>query len=258
LNLSEYLFGVRGMSKLMEKKDLFFISSIVLGISFILGMLIFGYFFYISKLPQKTLSVTGSARESVISDLAKWSSNYSVKVAESRLNEGFKIMKEHEKKVLEIFKGHGINDNELFLSAMSVSELYTEPHQDVERQYILTQYIYVQTKDVDGIAQKVKDITQKILDLGVAFQAAPVEYYYSKLAEKRIQLLSSAVHDARKRAEEIAKSGGLTIGKVISARSGVVQVLAPNSVDISDYGSYDTSTKEKEIMVTVNVVFEAK
>jgi len=92
----------------------------------------------------------------------------------------------------------------------------------------------------------------------VTFQAAPMEYYHSKLAEKRIQLLSSVVRAARKRAEEIAKSGGLTIGKVISARSGVVQVLAPNSVDISDYGSYDTSMKEKEIMVTVNVVFEAK
>jgi|GEM_PF-5200077 len=50
-------------------------------------------------------------------------------------------MKEHEKKVLEIFKERGINDNELFLSAMSVSELHTESHQDVERQYVLTQYI---------------------------------------------------------------------------------------------------------------------
>jgi hypothetical protein len=71
-------------------------------------------------------------------------------------------------------------------------------------------------------------------------------------------LLSSVVRDVRRRAEEIAESGGLKVGKVISARSGVAQVLAPNSVEISDYGTYDTSTKEKEIMLTVNVTFEAK
>ncbi|WP_448376379.1 SIMPL domain-containing protein [Fervidobacterium sp.] len=246
------------MAQTLEKRSYPFIAAIILGISFILGMAIFGYFFYISKLPQKTLSVTGSAREFVVSDIAEWSSNYSVKISESKLNEGFRVMKIHEKKVLEIFKEHGIKDDELSLSAISVSELYTEPGQATERQYVLTQYITVQTKDVDGIAQKVKQITQQILDLGVAFQAYSVEYYYSKLSEKRIQLLSSAVRDARRRAEEIAKSGGLTVGKVISARSGVVQVLAPNSVEVSDYGTYDTSTKEKEVMVTVNVIFEAK
>ncbi|AMW32937.1 hypothetical protein SAMN04488510_12131 [Fervidobacterium changbaicum] len=242
----------------VDRKSSFLVASVILGVAFVIGMSIFGYFFYISKLPQKTLSVTGSARELVVSDVAKWGSSYSVKVPESKLNYGFRLMKEHEKKVLDIFEKNGINKDEITLSAISVSEMYVEPTQVVERQYVLTQFINVQTNDVDGIAQKVKNITQEILDLGVAFQANPVEYYYSKLAEKRVQLLSSAVRDARRRAEEIAKSGGLHVGKVISAKSGVVQVLAPNSVEVSDYGTYDTSTKEKEIMVTVNVVFEAK
>jgi hypothetical protein len=35
-------------------------------------------------------------------------------------------------------------------------------------------------------------------------------------------------------------------------------VLVPNSVDVSDYGSYDTSSIEKEIMVTVHPVFGLK
>lgn len=242
----------------IEKVQPIVVASFVLGVTFVVGMSVFGYFFYISKLPQKTLSVTGSARELVVSDIARWSSSYSVKVSEPKLNQGFRLMKEYEKRVLEAFKKYGIADEEISLSAISVTELYMEPGQATERQYVLTQRIDVQTSDVSGIAEKVKNITQEILDLGVAFQANPVEYYYSKLAEKRVQLLSSAVRDARRRAEEIAKSGGLRIGKVISAKSGVVQVLAPNSVEISDYGTYDTSTKEKEIMVTVNITFEAK
>ncbi|ABS60807.1 MAG: SIMPL domain-containing protein [Fervidobacterium pennivorans] len=239
------------------KRPLFF-ASIILGLAFIIGMSIFGYLFYLSRIPQKTLTVTGSARERVISDLAKWSSNYSVKVTESKLEEGFKLIKSFEKNVLEIFKENGISEDEITISAISVNELYVDPERQTERFYILTQQIYVETKDVEHIAQKSKSIIQKILDTGIAFQSFPVEYYYSKLPEKRVQLLSEAVKDARRRAEEIAKSGGLKVGKVLSARSGVVQVLAPNSVEISDYGSYDTSTLEKEIMVTVNVVFEAK
>ncbi|MEN3043409.1 MAG: SIMPL domain-containing protein [Fervidobacterium sp.] len=221
-------------------------------------MTIFGYLLYLSRLPQKTLTVTGSAREKVISDIAKWKSGYSVRVSEPNLQDGFKLMKSYEKIVLEIFKENGIDINQLDLSAISVNEEYSDPQIKTERSYVLYQSIYLVTKDVQHVYEKSKNITQRVLDTGIAFQSYPVEYYYSKLAEKRVQLLSQAVRDARKRAEEIAKSGGLKVGKVLSAKSGVVQVLAPNSVEVSDYGSYDTSTIEKEIMVTVNVVFEAK
>jgi hypothetical protein len=39
---------------------------------------------------------------------------------------------------------------------------------------------------------------------------------------------------------------------------GLVQVMAPNSVEVSDYGMYDTSSIDKEIMVTVKASFEIK
>lgn len=233
-------------------------GAIILGISFIIGMAVFGYFFYLSKLPQKTLTVTGSARERVMSDVAKWSANYSVKVSEETLKEGFKAMKFYEQSILKVFEENGIDTNKIASSAISVNELYVDPERQTSRYYVLNQQFLLETSDVENIAEKVKVITQKILDMGIAFQSFPIEYYYSKLPEKRIQLLSSAVRDARRRAEEIATSGELKVGKVLSAKSGVVQVLAPNSLEVSDYGSYDTSTVEKEIMVTVNVVFEAK
>jgi hypothetical protein len=39
---------------------------------------------------------------------------------------------------------------------------------------------------------------------------------------------------------------------------GVVQVMQVDSVDVSDYGSYDTSTINKDVMVTVKTVFGLK
>jgi hypothetical protein len=43
-----------------------------------------------------------------------------------------------------------------------------------------------------------------------------------------------------------------------TAWAGVIQVLPPNSLDVSDYGSYDLSTKEKEVSATVTVSFQLK
>jgi hypothetical protein len=39
---------------------------------------------------------------------------------------------------------------------------------------------------------------------------------------------------------------------------GVVQVMPIGAVEISDYGSYDTSGIEKEVMITVKTVFGLK
>ena len=71
-------------------------------------------------------------------------------------------------------------------------------------------------------------------------------------------LLSDAIADAKARAVKLAQAGGKNIGALQSASSGVVQVLAPNSANTSDYGTYDTSSIEKNIMVTVKTSFEIK
>ena len=70
--------------------------------------------------------------------------------------------------------------------------------------------------------------------------------------------MDNAVEDARKRAKAIAESTGQSVGKMKSAASGVVQVMAPNSTDVSDYGQYDTSTREKDVFVSVRTTFILK
>jgi uncharacterized protein len=71
----------------------------------------------------------------------------------------------------------------------------------------------------------------------------------------RISLLSDAIKDAKARAQKIAESSGKQVGAIQSANMGVVQVMQVNSVDISDYGAYDTSTIDKDVMVTVKTIF---
>ena len=126
-----------------------------------------------------------------------------------------------------------------------------------EKDYTLRQTVEVSSSDVAKIGE-LAQATQSIINKGVIFSVFPVEYYYKNLPEVRVTLLSSAVADAKKRAEEIVSGTGQKIGALKSAASGVVQVLPANSLEISDYGTYDTSKVNKNIMVTVKAAFNIK
>ena len=71
-------------------------------------------------------------------------------------------------------------------------------------------------------------------------------------------MLEEASKNAKERAEAIAKSTGNKVGNVKSASQGVFQVTQKNSTEVSDYGSYDTSTVDKKITAIVRASFEVK
>ena len=138
-----------------------------------------------------------------------------------------------------------------------MNEIWDNNNAQAEKNYNLVQNIEIQSNDVQKIDNLSKNIGP-VMDKGVLFATTSLEFYYSKLPDIRIELLDNAIADAKLRADKIAKAGGKQIGAVQSASSGVVQVLAPNSVEVSDYGMYDTSKINKEIMVSVKTSFEIK
>jgi hypothetical protein len=120
--------------------------------------------------------------------------------------------------------------------------------------YIIAQQIVVNSSEVDKVTKLAQDSTT-LLNQGIIFTSQPVEYYYSKLNDLKIDLLAKATENARARAEKIAESSGGKIGKIKSADMGVFQITAVNSTDISDYGSYDTSARQKSVMAVVRTSF---
>jgi hypothetical protein len=104
------------------------------------------------------------------------------------------------------------------------------------------------------------DEASEIVKKGVFFEPQPAQYLYSseKLSAIRVTLMSKAITDAKNRADAIAEATGANVKKLATASSGVVQLLRPDSVDVEDYGSYDTSTIEKDVMITVRANFELR
>ena len=230
--------------------------AIILGLSIIISAGIGSYTFYQVKSLENTLSVTGSARIRVTSDIVRWVGIFSINVPEDSLNKGYQQMSRDLSKVLEFYKENGIDTKDVIISPVSVEKPWIY-NKEAPREYILRQTVELQSKEVDKITSLAKNF-QGLLDRGVIFSTESLEYYYSKLPELRVTLLTEAMNDAKARAERIAQSTGQRVGRLKSASMGVVQVLAPNSTEVSDYGTYDTTTIEKEIMVAVRAVFILK
>ena len=111
---------------------------------------------------------------------------------------------------------------------------------------------------VQGLYAEISKNIQPLIEKGVIFSTQSLEFTYTKLPEERVAMLGDAIKDAKARAASLAQSSGKLVGQLKSASSGVVQVTSANSTDVSDYGFYDTSKIEKNIMMTVKASFTLK
>lgn len=230
-------------------------SSVIIGLSFIIGFIIISYSLIQIKSFDNLLVVTGSSKQLVVSDIAKWNASFSRNSYDTNLNNGYTKMKSDEEIVRSFLRENGVSENEITITPVSMQKNYKyDSNYDKPDEYTLTQNVTIESNDIEKI-KLISTSAQSVIEKGVIFSANAPQYYYSKLSESRIDLLPLAMEDARKRAESIS---GKKAGSLKSVSMGVVQVLQPNSVDISDYGMYDTSTVEKEIMITVRASFSLK
>ncbi len=238
-----------------SRKDYVLLGTI-LGLSLLASTCIASYTFYRLR-SNNTITSTGSAKESVVSDKVKWTSSITRTVSVSSVSQGYAQMDNDLKNVKDFMSANGIPADAVEISPVFMNEIYDQ-NSNAEKRYNLVQNITVQSDDVAKIDALAKNTSPLITQKGVLFSTNSLEFYYSKLPDARVALLANAVKDAEARAEQLASAGGRKIGSLRQASSGVVQVMAPNSVEVSDYGTYDTSSIDKEIMVTVKATFETK
>jgi hypothetical protein len=95
----------------------------------------------------------------------------------------------------------------------------------------------------------------ELIEEDVELISQPPEYFYTKLAELKLEMLGKASADARKRAGQIVSCAGNKIGVMRSARMGVFQITPANSVEVADYGMNDTSSLQKKVTAVVHAEF---
>jgi uncharacterized protein len=225
----------------------------VLAIGLIIAAIIGAYAFYSVRALSNTLTVTGSATATSTADVGKLTVTVTRVAEEDAISPTQQRIAADSAIVKKFFTDNDIAPDSVETSTIFSDREYTSD-QYAPRRYNVRQDITITSNDPHVIQKLSKDVAS-LSSRGIFIQINQPQYFISNLPALRVQLIGEAVKDAKARAESIAESAGQRVGRLQSAASGVVQVMAPNSIDISDYGSYDSSTIEKTVMVTTKAVF---
>jgi uncharacterized protein len=239
-----------------DNKNYFYNGGVALAIGLVLSSVIFGWFYTKTKKGDEAITVTGSAKKRIKSDLVTWSASLNYQAAQSA--DAYKSLSENIPKVKEYLMKKGIPENQITISSVSIQALKKQDANGVETSeitgYSLRQSIDVRSNDVDKVAQIARESTE-LINQGILIESGTPQYLFTGLGSLKIEMLGEAAKDAKERAEKIAASTGNSIGAVRSARMGVMQITAADSTEVSDAGISDTSSIDKDVTAVVNVSF---
>tara|TARA_B100000524_G_scaffold152005_1_gene77042 strand:+ start:51 stop:833 length:783 start_codon:yes stop_codon:yes gene_type:complete len=213
------------------------------------------------KIVENSITVTGASTESFESDIAKWS--VQVKTSGPTQIDSFNKHKKSIHKTIVFLEANGIKDTpkqDVYLGPAKMTEYETKhpkTNEVIKTEWITYQSIEIESRDVYNIQKTHSQITE-LLGQGVRVIPSRPEFTYSKLADKRVDMLAKAAKDARVRAEAIAVQAGSEVGGLKKVNTGVFQITVPNSTRVSSWGSYDTTTIKKDITAVMGVTFAVK
>lgn len=228
-------------------------TASILAIGIIIAAFVWGAFF-ISARNEQSIRVVGQGVKTVTSDLIKWNITINRDTNVASKSEGPSWIQEDLNKIKKYLANNGIEEKDILVDPVSS---YANYGNNGVTGYSFSQRIEVKSGDIEKIEKLALD-NKALAKQDIYLQYSDLEYFVSNLAELKAEMLALATVDAKARAEEIAKSSGNKICGLLSAKTGVFQIRKPLSMDISDYGIYNTSSKEKEIAVTVNATFKIK
>lgn len=239
-----------------EKNNNLFNGMLALAIGIVVASAIFGWSYSKSKKGDEAITVTGSAKKRIKSDLIVWSA--SITAQSAQISDAYKQLADNVPKVKKYLMDKGIPEANITISSISSVQ---EREKDSEGNqsskvtgYSLRQSVEVKSTDVEKISQIAREATE-LINQGIFIESSAPQFIYTKLGDLKIEMLAEAAKDAKARAEQIANSTGNSISTVRSAKMGVMQITAADSNEVSDYGLNDTSSMEKDITAVVNVSF---
>lgn len=211
------------------------------------------------KLSEEKITVKGYAKKEIISDVAVW--KFRVVGRSVVIGQAYDVVKNDTKKVMDFLRSKGISGDKLDVKPITTQTVFKQSPQGYFTNeiagYQLEQPFEIESKDVNLISDLSKEIAT-LSNQGVELISMQPEFYYSKLEDLKIELIGKATQNARQRAEEFAKSSDIKVGNMRSASQGIFQITPVNSIEVQDYGMYDTSTIKKSVnaVVTINYAIE--
>lgn len=238
------------------------LTAIIFGLAIIIAAYFLGNAYVKRANPPQVISVTGLGNENFTSDLIVWEGRFSS--SSPVLTSAFDRLNQQKELVRDYLVSKGIDQNNIIFNSVQTVEQRDNKYENgnyvgsIFRGYELSQSVQIESTDVAKIEEVSREITE-LLNQGVQFNSSPPRYYYTKLADLKIEMISKATEDARIRAEKIAENSGGKLADLISARMGVFQITGQNSgEDYSWGGAYNTASKNKTASITMRLEYNVK
>ena len=239
----------------MQNAKILIISSALIIISVILGNSFKDTFEHLNS-----IKTTGLAKRDFVSDIIIWSGSFSTK--NIILEDAYKKLDTDKNYIIRYLNDNNIPTEDAVFSSINIEKTYkNKTDRDGIRTkefdgYLLRQDYKIESHAVKEIEHLSRDITS-LIDKGIEIGSNAPYYFYSKLADLKIDMISEATKDARIRADMIAENSNTVLGKLLNAQMGVFQITAKHSTERYTWGgTHNKTSRDKTAHVTMKLTFD--
>ena len=206
-----------------------------------------------AKHAHDTITITGSARKPIGSDLVQWelevkgAARTEVAAAHRARRAGIALV--------AFLRKAGIAHNDISPEVVQSDIVTTR----IDKKHLRTTYVVSQGY---GVSSRQIDVVQAaatrlgtLLEADVDVSAQPLAFISTNLQAAKLDALAAATAEARRRAEILVEGLGGHLGRMRASSLGVYQITPRNSTEISDYGVNDTSSRLKDVTAVVTATF---
>ena len=237
------------------------ITAIIIALGLIISTVVLTQAFKNRNQADETISVTGLGSKDFVADLIVWNSSFSKKSFE--LKQAYAELENDRNAIKNYLLSKGLKENEVIFSSVNINKEYTYSYDDNSNLrsqqfngYSLTQNVQIESKEVEKVENVSRQVSE-LINSGVELYSNAPEYYYTKLAALKLEMIAEATKDAKLRAEKIAENAGSSLGDLKKSDMGVFQIVAQNSSEEYSWGgSFNTASKNKTATITMKLVYK--
>ncbi|UKK53305.1 SIMPL domain-containing protein [Prevotella sp. E2-28] len=172
---------------------------------------------------DRKVTVKGLAEREVPADKVTWS--ISTKETGNDLPTLYERINVQAGKIKAFLKQNGLDESEITVNPPSVSDLEAREWGDNQKpfRYIVNTTITVATTKVEAVNKAIFKQAE-LLKQGVALDSSYPNYEYASFQQMKPEMMSEAIKNAQKTAEQFAEASESKLGKIQTAGQGQFEI----------------------------------
>jgi len=208
------------------------------------------------KMDGQTVNVKGYAELPITSDRAEWTTRIVERDPDLKL--AYAALERNRLTLMQYLQSHGFAGDAVELGPVDITELKVpdadgNPTNQIEF-YLVRQRFSIASNDVQRVTNAARGAGD-LISTGINLDSNSPSYLYTKLEDKKLEMLEKATANARERALLLVGGSGNALGPMRSASQGVFQITPAFSNEVSGEGYNDTSSLDKVIKAVVSVEY---